>query len=135
MTAVWIPPVDRSKFMANMMASSLGAAVTMPLCGYLIEYIDWQSVFYVTGKKKKKNFYIKWNIIFTLLSSLIIRVHLFIILRFFEPPFNCLIHIYLYFLSIDPYQFAAKEMDMRTIYTYLYISMRLIEKKTLLFLV
>lgn len=135
MTAVWIPPVDRSKFMANMMASSLGAAVTMPLCGYLIEYIDWQSVFYVTGKKKKKFFYIKWNIIFTLLSSLILRIHLFINLRFFEPPFNRLIHIYLYFLSIDPYQFAAKEMDMRTIYTYLYISMRLIEKKTLLFLV
>lgn len=50
MTAVWIPPVDRSKFMANMMASSLGAAVTMPVCGFLIEYFSWQSVFYVTGK-------------------------------------------------------------------------------------
>lgn len=51
MTAVWIPPVDRSKFMANMMASSLGAAVTMPVCGFLIEYFNWQSVFYVTGKQ------------------------------------------------------------------------------------
>lgn len=50
MTAVWIPPVDRSKFMANMMASSLGAAITMPVCGFLIEYFNWQSVFYVTGK-------------------------------------------------------------------------------------
>lgn len=50
MTAVWIPPVDRSKFMANMMASSLGAAITMPICGFLIEYVNWQSVFYVTGK-------------------------------------------------------------------------------------
>lgn len=49
MTAVWIPPVDRSKFMANMMASSLGAAITMPICGFLIEYVNWQSVFYVTG--------------------------------------------------------------------------------------
>lgn len=50
MTAVWIPPMDRSKFMANMMASALGAAITMPICGYLIEYVNWQSVFYVTGK-------------------------------------------------------------------------------------
>lgn len=50
MTAVWIPPVDRSKFMANMMASSLGAAAAMPICGFLIEYINWQSTFYFTGK-------------------------------------------------------------------------------------
>lgn len=49
LTAVWIPPMDRSKFMANMMASSLGAAITMPICGYLIATIGWQSVFYFTG--------------------------------------------------------------------------------------
>lgn len=53
MTAVWIPPMDRSKFMANMMASALGAAITMPICGFLIEYVNWQSVFYVTGKSPK----------------------------------------------------------------------------------
>lgn len=49
MTAVWIKPMDRSKFMANMMASSLGAAVAMPVCGFLISYLGWESVFYVTG--------------------------------------------------------------------------------------
>ncbi|KAG4066879.1 hypothetical protein HA402_012946 [Bradysia odoriphaga] len=49
MTAVWIKPMDRSKFMANMMASSLGAAVAMPVCGLLISYIGWESVFYFTG--------------------------------------------------------------------------------------
>lgn len=49
LTAVWIPPMDRSKFIANMMASSLGAAITMPICGYLIATIGWQSVFYFTG--------------------------------------------------------------------------------------
>jgi MFS transporter, ACS family, solute carrier family 17 (sodium-dependent inorganic phosphate cotransporter), other len=49
MTAVWIPPMDRSKFMSNMMASSLGAALTMPACGFLISYIGWESVFYFTG--------------------------------------------------------------------------------------
>lgn len=49
MAASWIPPMDRSKFIANMMASSLGAALTMQLCGVLIEWIGWASVFYVTG--------------------------------------------------------------------------------------
>ncbi|KAK6628099.1 hypothetical protein RUM44_010581 [Polyplax serrata] len=45
----WIPPLERSKFMANMMASSLGAALTMPICGFLISSFGWESVFYVTG--------------------------------------------------------------------------------------
>lgn len=30
-------------------ASSLGAAVTMPICGFLIASLGWESVFYVTG--------------------------------------------------------------------------------------
>ncbi|KAL9929805.1 sialin [Glossina fuscipes] len=47
--AVWIPPMERSKFMSNMMASSLGAAITMPVCGYLISVAGWSSVFYATG--------------------------------------------------------------------------------------
>lgn len=45
----WIPPMDRSKFMSNMMASSLGAAVTMPICGFLIANFGWESSFYATG--------------------------------------------------------------------------------------
>ncbi|XP_011136640.1 sialin isoform X1 [Harpegnathos saltator] len=49
MTARWIPPMERSKFVSNMMASSLGAAITMPICGYLIASLGWESVFYVTG--------------------------------------------------------------------------------------
>ncbi|CAK9810498.1 Putative inorganic phosphate cotransporter [Anthophora plagiata] len=49
MTARWIPPSERSKFVSNMMASSLGAAITMPSCGFLIAYLGWESVFYVTG--------------------------------------------------------------------------------------
>ncbi|XP_055854515.1 sialin [Episyrphus balteatus] len=47
--AVWIPPMDRSKFMSNMMASSLGAAITMPICGFFISSFGWASVFYLTG--------------------------------------------------------------------------------------
>lgn len=49
MIAVWIPPMDRSKFLSNMMASALGAAVTMPICGYMISWFGWQSTFYLTG--------------------------------------------------------------------------------------
>ncbi|XP_076161361.1 putative inorganic phosphate cotransporter isoform X2 [Ptiloglossa arizonensis] len=49
MTARWIPPTERSKFVSNMMASSLGAAITMPICGFLIASWGWESVFYVTG--------------------------------------------------------------------------------------
>lgn len=49
MAAHWIPPMERSKFISNMMASSLGAAITLPFCGYLIATLGWESVFYVTG--------------------------------------------------------------------------------------
>ena len=49
MAAKWIPPMERSKFIANMMASSLGAAFTMPVCGFLIDRLGWASVFYLTG--------------------------------------------------------------------------------------
>lgn len=49
MAAKWIPPMERSKFIANMMASSLGAALTMPICGVLISTWGWPSVFYITG--------------------------------------------------------------------------------------
>lgn len=54
MTAVWIPPMDRSKFISNMMASALGAAITMPICGYLISWFGWPSVFYSTGESKNE---------------------------------------------------------------------------------
>lgn len=47
--------MDRSKFIANMMASSLGAAITMPICGFLIESLGWASVFYVTGNIPRKS--------------------------------------------------------------------------------
>ncbi|XP_014239443.1 sialin isoform X2 [Cimex lectularius] len=49
MASKWIPPKDRTKFVSNMMASSLGAAVTLPISGFLIDYYNWETVFYVTG--------------------------------------------------------------------------------------
>lgn len=30
-------------------ASSLGAAITMPICGFLIAHFGWESAFYFTG--------------------------------------------------------------------------------------
>ncbi|CAH0552831.1 unnamed protein product [Brassicogethes aeneus] len=45
----WIPPLDRSKFTSNFMAQSLGSAITLPICGYFIVYLGWESVFYLSG--------------------------------------------------------------------------------------
>ncbi|KAH0820738.1 hypothetical protein GEV33_002053 [Tenebrio molitor] len=49
MAIKWVSPTDMSKFLSHMTASSLGVAVTLPMCGYLIDYWGWPSVFYVTG--------------------------------------------------------------------------------------
>jgi ACS family sodium-dependent inorganic phosphate cotransporter len=49
MATKWVPPTDMSKFLSHLTASSLGVAVTLPMCGYLIDYWGWPSVFYVTG--------------------------------------------------------------------------------------
>ncbi|XP_023014997.2 sialin [Leptinotarsa decemlineata] len=64
MAAKWIPPMERSKFIANMMASSLGAALTLPVCGFLISSVGWASVFYVTGAVG-----IAWSILWFLLIA------------------------------------------------------------------
>ncbi|KAL3274169.1 hypothetical protein HHI36_015583 [Cryptolaemus montrouzieri] len=49
MAAKWIPPLERSKFIANMMASALGAALTLQACGLIIAWMGWAAVFYITG--------------------------------------------------------------------------------------
>ncbi|XP_026294582.1 sialin-like isoform X1 [Frankliniella occidentalis] len=49
MTAQWIPPNERSKFVTAYLGSSVGAALTFPLCGQLIHTLGWESVFYVCG--------------------------------------------------------------------------------------
>nr|CAD7266016.1 unnamed protein product [Timema shepardi] len=48
-TAAWVPPNERSKFITAYTGSSLGSAITFPLCGQLIHWFGWQSVFYTTG--------------------------------------------------------------------------------------
>lgn len=42
----YIPHIS-IKFLST--ASSLGAAITLPVCGFLIDNFGWESVFYVTG--------------------------------------------------------------------------------------
>ncbi|RZF35165.1 hypothetical protein LSTR_LSTR007867 [Laodelphax striatellus] len=39
----WIPHGEKS------VPSSLGAAITLPVCGYLLAWLGWESVFYITG--------------------------------------------------------------------------------------
>ncbi|XP_049948197.1 sialin-like [Schistocerca serialis cubense] len=45
----WIPTNERGKFMSAFMGSSVGAALTFPLCGMIIHFLNWQAVFYITG--------------------------------------------------------------------------------------
>ncbi|XP_051154856.1 sialin [Leptopilina boulardi] len=49
MTARWIPPHERSKFVSSYLGSSVGAAITYPLCALVITWFNWQAAFYVTS--------------------------------------------------------------------------------------
>lgn len=49
MTAQWIPPDERSKFVTSYLGSSVGIAVFYPIFGYIISTLSWQWVFYVSG--------------------------------------------------------------------------------------
>lgn len=46
MTAKWIPPNERSKFVTAYLGSSVGAAMTYPICGFIIDRWGWEYVFY-----------------------------------------------------------------------------------------
>ncbi|RZC33386.1 sialin, partial [Asbolus verrucosus] len=49
MTARWIPPNERSKFVTAYLGSSVGAALTYPVCGFIIHKWGWELVFYTSG--------------------------------------------------------------------------------------
>ncbi|KAJ8939623.1 hypothetical protein NQ318_010642 [Aromia moschata] len=49
MAARWIPPNERSKFVTAYLGSSVGAALTYPMCGFIIDQGGWELVFYVCG--------------------------------------------------------------------------------------
>ncbi|XP_066953297.1 sialin-like [Macrobrachium rosenbergii] len=48
--ARWIPPIERPRFIAIVyLASTLSSAMTLPLCGVIIDNHGWASQFYVMG--------------------------------------------------------------------------------------
>ncbi|XP_063977912.1 sialin-like [Diachasmimorpha longicaudata] len=49
MTAKWIPPMERSKFVSAYLGSSVGAAITYPLCAFIIDWMNWRAAFYITS--------------------------------------------------------------------------------------
>ncbi|XP_046990674.1 sialin-like isoform X1 [Schistocerca americana] len=64
LTANWIPPNERSKFVTAYMGSSVGTALTFPLCGLLISWFGWPSVFYTTGGIGILWFIIWWLVVY-----------------------------------------------------------------------
>uniref|UniRef100_A0A336JZS7 CSON009539 protein n=1 Tax=Culicoides sonorensis TaxID=179676 RepID=A0A336JZS7_CULSO len=46
---VWIPPIERSRFMSSFQGFSIGIGLTYPICGFIIAHFGWRYVFYFTG--------------------------------------------------------------------------------------
>lgn len=49
MTAQWIPPNERSKFVTAYLGSSVGTAVFYPIFGYILAYLSWEWVFHLSA--------------------------------------------------------------------------------------
>uniref|UniRef100_A0A1B6KSQ5 Major facilitator superfamily (MFS) profile domain-containing protein n=1 Tax=Graphocephala atropunctata TaxID=36148 RepID=A0A1B6KSQ5_9HEMI len=64
LTAQWIPPNERSKFVSAYLGSSVGVAITYPLCGMILNYLPWEAVFYVTGALGTLWFIVWWLLVY-----------------------------------------------------------------------
>ncbi|XP_017483551.1 PREDICTED: vesicular glutamate transporter 1, partial [Rhagoletis zephyria] len=49
MTAKWIPPNERSKFVTAYMGSSVGVAAFYPIFGYIMHWTSWEWVYHTCG--------------------------------------------------------------------------------------
>ncbi|XP_006620602.1 sialin isoform X2 [Apis dorsata] len=49
MTAKWIPPNERSRFVSSYLGGSVGAAITYPLCAIIIRGLNWGATFHITS--------------------------------------------------------------------------------------
>lgn len=49
MTAKWIPSTERSRFVSAYLGSSVGAAITYPLCATVANAFGWEAAFHVTS--------------------------------------------------------------------------------------
>ncbi|KAG5895829.1 hypothetical protein JTB14_038260 [Gonioctena quinquepunctata] len=64
LTAKWIPPNERSRFLTAYLGSSVGAAITYPLCGFIIGRWGWEMVFYVCGSLGAMWFTAWWCLVY-----------------------------------------------------------------------
>ncbi|XP_049772227.1 sialin-like [Schistocerca cancellata] len=64
MTANWVPPNDRSKFISAYLGSSVGDALTFPVSGVLIGWLSWPAVFYATTLATIVWFLAWWLLVF-----------------------------------------------------------------------
>ncbi|XP_049799923.1 sialin-like [Schistocerca nitens] len=64
MTANWVPPNDRSKFISAYLGSSVGAALTFPVSGVLIDWLGWPAIFYATTMAAIVWFLAWWLLVF-----------------------------------------------------------------------
>jgi len=50
MTNQWVPEEEKGKFMSfAYMGGTFGACITYPLCGWILDTMPWQAVFYITS--------------------------------------------------------------------------------------
>ncbi|XP_050056506.1 vesicular glutamate transporter 1-like [Aphis gossypii] len=70
MTGKWIPPHERSRFVSAYLGTSVGTAITYIVCGYLMDWLGWESVFYITG-----SIGLLWHVCWTLLIHDSPRTH------------------------------------------------------------
>ena len=46
----WIPEQERARFVSfTYLGGALGSCIAFPICGFLIEWVGWESVFYIIG--------------------------------------------------------------------------------------
>nr|XP_023015178.1 sialin [Leptinotarsa decemlineata] len=64
LTANWIPPNERSRFVSAYLGSSVGAALTYPLCGFIIDRWGWEMVFYVCAMLGATWFIAWWCLVY-----------------------------------------------------------------------
>ncbi len=47
----WAPPEEKSRLIVcGIFGVYVGAAISYPLCGFLAQLLNWESIFYVTGE-------------------------------------------------------------------------------------
>ncbi|KAK0082272.1 hypothetical protein PV325_010772 [Microctonus aethiopoides] len=49
MAAKWIPCNERSKFVSAYMGAGVGIGLAYPMCAFIINYIGWEAVFYISS--------------------------------------------------------------------------------------